>query len=160
LFALARATGLDASLADGADPSASAAVAARASVLGTARARAQLADALDALVTASAERGRAWAVRPHRGAIAANVGALRDLSALLRDPRPVYVRGIAMLNRLLRDGTGPVFLGDGARLAAALDDARRAMGSAPAVQRGGAAGAKGCDERPSRRPQRQTLRRR
>jgi hypothetical protein len=160
VVARARAAGLDASLADGADPSASAALAARAAVLGTPRARGQIADALDALVRACAERGRRWIVRPHRGAITANEAALRELSDLLRDPRPVYVRGIALLNRLLRDGAGPVFLGDGARLAAALDDARRAMSSAPAVRRGAAAGAVGWDERPSRRRQRQTLRRR
>ena len=71
--------------------------------------------------------GGRWGVRPNRSAMFASAGTIRAISTLLRQPTPVYARGIAMLSELLRDGTGPLYLGDDPALAAFLDDALNVM---------------------------------
>ena len=52
-------------------------------------------------------RGR---VSPARGGVRANRTQLLELAARLRDDAPVYARGMAELNLMLRDGTGPAYL--------------------------------------------------
>jgi hypothetical protein len=49
------------------------------------------------------------------------------LAALLRGPRPLYAPGIAMLGRLLADGTGPAYLGRSRTLARRLGETRAAL---------------------------------
>ena len=96
--------------------------------LGSPRARAAVADRLDSLLVAAVTRraGR-WRVLPDRTAILDNAGTMRDLAAVLRGPAPVRARGLAILKRILSDGTGPVYVGGGEELARRLDDARGAL---------------------------------
>jgi hypothetical protein len=55
---------------------------------------------------------------------------LHALAARLRAPGPLYARGIAMLTRLLTEGTGPAYNDSrGDQLAQRLRDARVAMGA-------------------------------
>ncbi len=118
-----RSAGLDRALAAGDDPTASALLAARAAALSAPDARKAIAEQLEGLVrTAQHPHGR-WRVPPHRSAVGANATEIRALGERLRRDAPVGVRGVAMLKRLLRDGTGPVYVGDAERLARRLDDA-------------------------------------
>lgn len=128
LVALARARSLDGGLAGGDDPAGSAQRAARAAVLGAPATRAATADQLERLLQTAAgdARGR-WSVRPHRSSTIANAGTIRELAALLRGATPLRVRGIAMLQALLRDGTSPAYVGDSEELARRLDEALIAM---------------------------------
>lgn len=128
LAARVRGHELDGALIDGADPAASAALAARAAQLTGSASRAAVADTFERWVQES-DRGRRWAVIPSRRAIDANRAELWDLVAALRAPMPVYARGVAMLRRLLRDGTGPAYTDDeGFALRTALCEARVAIG--------------------------------
>ena len=128
LAARVRGRGLDRALINGADPAASAALAARAAQLTGEAQRSAVADALERWLDMSA-RARRWAVIPSRRAIEANRAELRDLVAMLRAPRPVYARGVAMLRRLVRDGAGPAYAeAQGFALHSALSEARIAIG--------------------------------
>jgi hypothetical protein len=69
-------------------------------------------------------------VAPFRRAVAVNTTELRALAIRLRGASPVRAPGIAILRRLLTDGTGPVYtdrVGDS--LAARPRDAREAIGT-------------------------------
>ncbi len=121
-----RASALDRALADGADPSGSPRLAARAAVLASGEGRAQIAENLERLLAAADHPRGAWTVRPDRAAVATNRQAIRDLVELLRANVPVYVCGLASLQRLLRDGSGSVYVGDAERLRANLERARAA----------------------------------
>jgi hypothetical protein len=46
---------------------------------------------------------------PSRAAILGNRSDLLELAAMLRRDRPLYGRGVAMLNVILTDGTGPAY---------------------------------------------------
>jgi hypothetical protein len=142
LAATARASHLDAALARGVDPSSSAQLAARAATLSSPHARTVVADQLDRLARAdtSDQVGR-WGVRPNRDAVSANTDAMLALSALLRGTTPIYARGIAILSELMRDGTGPLYLGDSSTLATRLDAALATMRSGrPKPETAGMAG--------------------
>jgi hypothetical protein len=128
LAAVARASHLDALLARGADPSSSAQLAARAEMLSARRARTVMADQLDRLAGAdTTDQGGRWGVRPNRKAIIANTDAMLTLSALLRETTPIHHRGTAILSQLMRDGTGPLYVGDGSTLTTRLHAALAAM---------------------------------
>jgi hypothetical protein len=100
---------LDRALTDGADPAASPLIAARTAQLGSGSTRARIADGLERLaLSADNPRGRAR-ILPSRAAILANRSELLELAAMLRRDRPLYARGIAMLNLILTDGTGPAY---------------------------------------------------
>jgi hypothetical protein len=123
-----RTRSLDDSLIAGADPGANADLAARAARLTSRSMRREVADGLERLAT----RGPAGRlpVAPFRRAIAANATELRALAIRLRGASPVRAPGIAILRRLLSDGTGPAYtdrVGDS--LAARLRDAREAIGT-------------------------------
>ena len=77
-------------------------------------------------------------MRPPQESIRAAAPALRELSALLRAPTPLYARGLAMLNELLADGSGPLYARGGA---AALERALAEVRSG--VRRGRAPGTAG-----------------
>jgi hypothetical protein len=100
---------LDHALAKGVDPSSSPLLAARAAQLARSRTRIRLAEALERLVlTADAHRGP-FRVAPRRAAVSANRQALFDLASRLRKGGPLYARGIAILELVLIDGTGPAY---------------------------------------------------
>lgn len=100
---------LDRALIDGTDPASSPRLAARAALLTTPSTRNELADGLD-LILASAQRPpNRRRVLPRHSLVLANAPLLRELAATLRGPAPLYAHGIAMLHRLLSDGTGPMY---------------------------------------------------
>ncbi len=122
-----RSGSLDRSLIAGADPSASAALAARARTLSSRRTRTHLAEGLERALAAVNRPQRRWSVAPRRGPLPANAAAVRDLVDLLRGDTPLYAPGIAILNQLLTDGTGPAYTGPPHGVAPVLHEARAAM---------------------------------
>ncbi|HEX3974691.1 MAG TPA: hypothetical protein VHW96_00420 [Solirubrobacteraceae bacterium] len=109
LRARGRRLELDRALAEGADPSSSPLLAARAGQLVRSSSRNRLASALERLaLTADAPPTRFGAV-PRRRALRANRFALMDLAGTLRKGGVLYARGIAMLELVLIDGTGPAY---------------------------------------------------
>ncbi len=70
---------------------------------------------------------RRWWALTRRDPVLVNRERLHSLAAWLAGPRPAYVRGIAILNELLSDGTGPAYTGTPQSLARRLDDAREAL---------------------------------
>jgi hypothetical protein len=100
---------LDRGLGDGAEPDASVLTAARAAQLSSASARTRIADGLERLAR-SAERPRSRArILPSRAAMLANRSALLEIADTLRRDRPLYARGVAMLELILTDGAGPAY---------------------------------------------------
>jgi hypothetical protein len=130
LTARLRGGALDRALIAGADPSSSAALAARASLLTSTCHRERLADGLGQLMRRAEEPQRRWWDPAERQAISANRSELHRLAVALRGGGPLYAAGVARLNRLLSDGTGPAFAGDAAALAGALGEARAALAGA------------------------------
>lgn len=122
-----RSQSLDRALIAGADPSSSAQLAARAAQLTSARTRALIAEGLERLLRVAQGPRRRWCAVSRRGELLANASRLHELAGLLVSDAPLYARGIAMLNQLLTDGTGPAYLGEGERLARQLDEARAAL---------------------------------
>ncbi|HLL92465.1 MAG TPA: hypothetical protein VK252_05950 [Solirubrobacteraceae bacterium] len=103
---------LDEMLADGASPKASPELTLRAGQLTGERHRRALADSLEAVVATAqgSIRGRSatppLARRDVRAASAALIGLARDL----REDANVDSRGVALTQRLLTDGTGPIYI--------------------------------------------------
>jgi hypothetical protein len=118
---------LDRALIAGADPSGSPQLAARAAQLTSPRTRALIAEGLQRLVRAAQGPQKRWRAASRRGQLLANASRLHELASALASGAPLYARGIAMLNQLLTDGTGPAYLGDGESLARRLDEARTAL---------------------------------
>lgn len=119
-------TRLDRALASGVNPAAGVLLAARAARLTSPRCRSELADALER-ITSDRRHGR-FAVLPDRRAVDLNRARITALAQRLRDPAPVYARGVAMLRLLLRDGGGPVYWGArGEALERALRDTSDAL---------------------------------
>jgi hypothetical protein len=118
---------LDRQLIAGADPARSPMLAARACRLASEDNRASLALSLERLMINADEPPNLWGVSPHRRAVGLVAGELTDVAALLRDRRPLYARGIAMLGRLVSDGTGPAYVGGPEALSRRLREARRAL---------------------------------
>lgn len=130
LGARLRGHALDQALIEGADPAATAQLAARAARLTSQSMRLEVARGLDRLALDEREAPKRWQVRPFKRAAAANAPELHALAARLRGPGPLYARGIAMLSRLLTEGTGPAYNDSrGDLLARRLRDARVAMGA-------------------------------
>jgi hypothetical protein len=121
---------LDQALIAGADPAATQQLAARAARLTSWSMRREVARGLDRLALGEREAPKRWQVRPFSRAAAANAQELRALAVRLREPGPLYARGIAMLSRLLTEGAGPAYTDRcGDLLAQRLQDARLAMGA-------------------------------
>jgi hypothetical protein len=53
--------------------------------------------------------------------------ALAELGSLLDSSAPLYAQGLAALERLLGDGTGPAYRGDAQTLAGVLEECRQRM---------------------------------
>ncbi len=118
---------LDRRLIAGDDPARSPLLAARACRLTSDAHRESLADSVGLLLqtTANADH-RVW-VMPNRRAIERQADELRYFARLLRSGSPLYASGIAMLGRLLSDGTGPVYVGPPEMLARRLGEVRAAL---------------------------------
>jgi hypothetical protein len=109
VVARSRRLRLDHALADGKDPTSSALLAARAAQLATPTTRYRIAGALEhAALTVDTDRGR-WTTPARRGAVRPNRGEMLRLAAVLRHHRLLYARGIALLELILIDGTGPAY---------------------------------------------------
>ena len=125
LLACCQAGRLDRELAEGASPEASAALAARAMRLTSTGFRRDLAASLRRIVMATGEpapaqsaqvaapKSPATARRPRvpvcRARISQSARLLAELAGRLAAPGPVPVRGVAMVTRLLSEGTGPLY---------------------------------------------------
>ena len=118
---LARCTAarLDRELAAGTSPETSARLAARAMQLTSTKVRRELATSVQRILAAAGEPPAAMlapaaAVRPARipliGArISQSAVPLAHLADCLAAPGPIPVQGVAMISRLLADGTGPLY---------------------------------------------------
>jgi hypothetical protein len=121
LMALSQAARLDRALAEGANPEASAPMAARATQLTSTEFRRDLAAGLRRILVAAGEPALpAAAQAPLRAArpvrvplrttrISQSAPLLAELADQLLEPGPVPVRGVAMVTRLLADGSGPLY---------------------------------------------------
>jgi hypothetical protein len=119
---------LDRKLIAGADPAGSTLLAARACRLTSSAHRESLADSLDRLLQGATHPDHpAWRVMPSRTAVERQADELRSFASLLRSGSPLYAGGIAMLGRLLSDGTGPVYVGPSEMLARRLGEVRTAL---------------------------------
>jgi hypothetical protein len=100
---------LDRALTNGEDPAASPLIAARTTQLSSRSIRRRIADGLERLaLSADGPRGR-FRVLPSRAAIRGNRSQLLELAGMLRNDVPLYARGVAILNVVLTDGTGPAY---------------------------------------------------
>lgn len=101
---------LDDDLARGASPERTSELALRARRLVDRPRREELAASLENLVEYAERRPAITdAVPLARREIRESSALLRMLAARLRDPRPVYARGAALISQLVHDGTGPAF---------------------------------------------------
>lgn len=107
-----RRSSLDGSLAAGADPCDSLALAYRAARLTSDNNREKLAASIDGVLAAATRSALALtsAVEPHRDEVVAAGTRLVQIEELLRSRAPVYSQGVAMLQQLLRDGGSPLYL--------------------------------------------------
>jgi hypothetical protein len=110
LTALRRAA-LDRRLANGADTTDSRALTARAWQITRPSARERLAAGLDRVLVDAARprRERSARVPVCRAEVEVARREILRLVERLRDPRPVYPRGVALARRLLTDGGGPLY---------------------------------------------------
>lgn len=122
-----RARTLDLELAAGADPTNSAALAARAALLASPRYRSAVAEGLERLLRGAQGPQRRWWALARHTTVRANSSELAQLASLLRSSRPAYARGIAILNLLLTDGAGAAYQGGPSQLARELREARSAI---------------------------------
>ncbi len=122
-----RWSSLDQQLVAGADPSGSPQLAARATVLTSAFERERLAEAIDRVVDAAHGPQRRWWAVSGRRPVCANAEELRALAQLLRSSRPLYARGVAIVNQLITDGCGPLYTAGAEGLAWALYEALGAL---------------------------------
>ena len=125
LAARLRGSVLDRALIDGADPAASQRLCARAAMLTSPPVRGGLAHGLELLASRAQTPSRRWWAAPR--AAAANAQLLRELAALLRGRSALQPRGVAMILRLLSDGTGPMYAESPAALERELRRARAAL---------------------------------
>jgi len=127
ILAHLRGSALDRALAQGVDPLRSRQLSARACVLTSSCTRADVAEALERLVAAAGGPHRRWWALQSHDTVLAHREELEALAGTLRSHQPVYAGGVALLNQLLTDGTGPVFRGDQLGLARQLQHARLAL---------------------------------
>jgi hypothetical protein len=119
VLARCAAAELDRELAAGTPPESSAALAARAMALTSAKVRRELAASVQRILAAAgqpqaATPSPAAAVRParipvNRARISQSAVPLAELAGCLAAPGPVPVQGLAMVSQLLADGTGPLY---------------------------------------------------
>jgi hypothetical protein len=100
---------LDRALAAGADPAASPRIAARTAQLGSTSTRTRIADGLERLSLSADKPRSSLRIMPSRAAMLGNRSQMLELADNLREDRPLYASGIAMLKVILTDGTGPAY---------------------------------------------------
>jgi hypothetical protein len=128
LLARVRANRLDRDLAEGVAPERSIVLALRARRLVDPDLVATLARAIRRVARDAVAPDRAGARMPTRGdAVRAAAGELDDLARRLVSPHPPAVRGIAQVNLLVTDGTGPLYSSHGESLVSAVRRARAAL---------------------------------
>jgi hypothetical protein len=129
LLARGRRLALDRALAEGADPTGSPLLAARAAQLVQPGNRHRLASALEHLALAAEAGPMRVRVVPRRRTLEANRARLLELAGTLRNGGLLYARGIAILELVLIDGTGPTYTDPhGEGLARQLDLAGASLG--------------------------------
>ncbi len=103
---------LDRLLAEGVDPTCTPELSSRARQITRASYRRTLADSLDELLSVAEGRGPRVSAAPPLASrdIRACRAALLELSGALRDSSNVLPAGVALIQRLLTDGTGPLYL--------------------------------------------------
>jgi hypothetical protein len=120
---------LDREIATGADLAASPLLAARAAQLASPRRRAQIAEGLELAASVTEEPRSRFRTLPRREAIRDNRDQLIELARALRADGAAYARGIALLELVLTDGTGPAYTDrGGAALRRQLRLARDSLG--------------------------------
>jgi hypothetical protein len=124
-------TALDNELARGASPMHSRELALRARQLVQPKCRERLAYTLESLCE-QGQRASSTSIVPLPRRELTEAGAwLLGLAQRLRDPRPIYAGGAAMISVLLRDGTGPAYTaGTGPELRRTLQAAAAALDGA------------------------------
>jgi hypothetical protein len=127
LTARVHSQSLDRALIAGADPSGSPRLAARTAQLTSPRTRALIAGGLERLLRGAQGPQRRWWAVSRRDQLLANASRLHELAGMLASDLPLYARGIALLNQLLTDGSGPAYHGPGEGLARRLDEALMAL---------------------------------
>ena len=127
LGARVRSGSLNRALIAGADPAGSPLLAARAAWLTSPRTRVSIAEGLESLLAAAQGPPMRRRMLPRRDPLLAHAGELRELAGLLRAETLLYARGIAILDQLVSDGTGPAYFGGEDDLERHLHDARTAM---------------------------------
>ena len=121
---------LDRALAAGADPAASPQIAARTAQLGSTLMRTRIADGLERLALSADKPRSRLRILPSRAAMLGNRSEMLELAEILRQDRPLYARGVAMLRVILTDGTGPAYTDQrGDALASQLQVARASLSS-------------------------------
>jgi hypothetical protein len=127
-----QSTALDNELARGASPMRSRELALRARQLVEPKRRERLASALESLCEHAQRASSTTSIVPlPRREITEAGGSLLALALRLRDPRPIYAAGAAMISVLLRDGTGPAYTaGAGPELRRGLRAAAAALDGA------------------------------
>ena len=127
VWASVRRDHLDCALACGANPATGDLLAVRAAHLTGRRCRAELAESLELMTRRDRPPSR-FGVEPCTPAVDRNRARMSALADRLRDPAPVYARGVAMLRLLLRDGSGPLYMpGTGVALEHALRETAEAL---------------------------------
>jgi hypothetical protein len=115
---------LDAALADGAEPTQSPELTLRAQQLVEPRKRAELATSIHALIDIADRQPNPLQATFRPSQVQANRSSLLELAERLRGQGPHALRGLAMTARLIEDGRGPLYPGNGPRrLARAVRDA-------------------------------------
>lgn len=127
LAARLQSKSLDRELIADVDPASCPLLAARAARLTSRRHRAAIASSLDCVLQGSREPGSRIHILPLREAVSAHSEDLRGLAELLRSRVPLYARGLAMLDQLVRDGSGPLYVGSQRALGARLTEADDAL---------------------------------
>ena len=127
MAAHARAGSLDRALIAGANPARSPQLAARAALLTAPRTRALIAGGLGRARAGRAGAARALVGGRSRRPLLASAPSCSSWQALLRGDAPLDARGVAMLDELLTDGTGPAYHGERDQLARVLREARAAL---------------------------------
>lgn len=120
---------LDRALSHGVSPTSSQLLAARARQLSRASTREQIAGGLERIAQSVDGPRSAVRVEPSRRAIAANRDELLALASTLRRDELPYANGVAALELVVTDGTGPAYTDhDGELLARELQSARLRLG--------------------------------
>ncbi len=128
LAARLHATKLDRELIEGADPSTSQQLAARAAQLTSRPTRNAIADGLERLLRGASGYGTRTQVPVARRAVNANAAERADLADVVRSDAVLYAQGLAILREMVADGAGPAYLAGAAEpLTRALASARAAL---------------------------------